>query len=138
MERKFLAVRRQNAFYKLYVCYVNIKCPHWRRLSQTLKASPSEQSRSWLVEKTRKILRNKVKMAETMLSTSQLVSGITVLISFFAGYKYALKCHGPEIEELDNIRKKSTSKAGGDSASTQVTADFSIEPSDPTVSFISQ
>lgn len=70
-----------------------------------------------------------------MLSTSQLVSGITVLISFFAGYKYALKCHGQEIEELDNIKKKSTSKAGGDSSSTQVTADFSIEPSDPTVSF---
>lgn len=81
-------------------------------------------------------------MAETMLSTSQLVSGITVLISFFAGYKYAIKCHAPEIEELEKEKtsKKSKGKgAGGDSssaASIPVTADFSIEPSDPTVSIV--
>lgn len=76
-----------------------------------------------------------------MLSTSQLVSGITVLISFFAGYKYALKCHAPEIEKMERNRvggnkKKYPASAGGGEpmSSTQVAADFSIEPSDPTVS----
>lgn len=52
-------------------------------------------------------------MSDNLLTSSPLVSGISVLLSFFVGYKYALKCHAPEIEKLEATKRK-VAKSTGD------------------------
>lgn len=46
-----------------------------------------------------------------LLDTSQIVNGIALLLSFFVGYKYALKRH--EIKETNETTKKAEDEKDG-------------------------
>lgn len=51
----------------------------------------------------------------------QLVSGAAILLSFFVGYKYALRCNTkPDAKDLVDDPSPSTSKAAGDGSEGRV------------------
>lgn len=48
-----------------------------------------------------------------MLDSSQVISGLAVLLSFFVGYKYGLKIQNPQLEEDDNDESGKSKTSSG-------------------------
>jgi len=48
-------------------------------------------------------------MGDKLLDTTQIINGIAVLLSFFVGYKYAVKRHNVNEEESSSSDKEARS-----------------------------
>lgn len=52
-------------------------------------------------------------MSNPMLDNPQLVSGAAILLSFFVGYRYALRSQTPKAEESIKTEKDNSAEAAG-------------------------